>query len=368
MTNVENLLRSLAAAPDYYELDSEHKEAVLSACREFLSAILKLQNDDLSGYLWEEVDRAYTRLGDRAIYKEVSPPRRANLEYEQQLVRIWKRFTNSNAIHLELGVSTAWPEARAAEYVRTEAIGDIIRLDLDPAVELDIVSSATALPFRAASIDRISSNSMLEHLAYPHEVLREAHRILKPGGVITAIVPFHFVQHAFPDDYLRYTGSFFKEVCAEVGFTEVYVDTQSTSGVYYTLHQLAKSALVASHIDARARQLGITFHVGIMALLMIGQALDRDMVGEGASHWHSTLVVAVKAGEYEAPTEDRIDRARPFLERHAHLLQCPRTQRRLVRSGEDLVSDDGTARYRIVHGVPHVVVAHTEAFERALRG
>src|SRR5260370_16766552 len=146
----------------------------------------------------------------------------------------------------------------------------------------------------------------------------EDYRVFRAGGVSVTNATFHFVEHAWPDDYLRYTGSFFKEVCSDIGFTEVYVDTQSASGFYYTLHQLAKGTFAAPHIEPASRRLGTEFHVGIMALLIMGQALDRDMVGEGASHWHSTLAVAVKGADYHPPPP-RITRTLPFVAHHPNI-------------------------------------------------
>ncbi len=46
---------------------------------------------------------------------------------------------------------------------------------------------ALALPFEDATFDHVWMMWLLEHLAYPVEALREAHRVLVPGGAITAI-------------------------------------------------------------------------------------------------------------------------------------------------------------------------------------
>lgn len=58
-----------------------------------------------------------------------------------------------------------------------------------------LLADAHALPFRDASFDLVVSLAVLEHIRYPHVMMREVHRILRPGGVlfgsVTYLVPFH---------------------------------------------------------------------------------------------------------------------------------------------------------------------------------
>jgi len=55
-------------------------------------------------------------------------------------------------------------------------------------VEATLVNAdALALPFEDRSFDRVWMMWFLEHVADPVEVLREARRVLEPGGAITAI-------------------------------------------------------------------------------------------------------------------------------------------------------------------------------------
>ena len=48
---------------------------------------------------------------------------------------------------------------------------------------------ATQLTFPDASFDRVIATHVLEHLYQPHKVLREWIRVLKPGGVISLVLP-----------------------------------------------------------------------------------------------------------------------------------------------------------------------------------
>lgn len=48
---------------------------------------------------------------------------------------------------------------------------------------------ATSLSFADNSFDRVIATHVLEHLVQPHVVLREWMRVLKPGGVLTLVLP-----------------------------------------------------------------------------------------------------------------------------------------------------------------------------------
>jgi predicted O-methyltransferase YrrM len=299
------------------------------------------------------VDRLRHLDGD--IFKGVNPRAKVNAEFEEALLESRRRFADRKAVHLELGTWTAWPAERANEYVENERLGDMIRLDMNPEYSLDIAASVTALPFADETVDRISSNSLLEHVAYPHEVLREAYRVLRPGGMLITTVPFHFVQHDCPRDYLRYSGEFFQDVCGDLGFSNVFVDTTSTSGLYYTLHQFAKAAIVnAEHPHASTARLA---HLTVIGLLAALQGMDSAFHADGASFWHSTRMIAVKDGDY-APRNDTFDRTQPLYKRFLQYLICPRTGLPIVEQNDQLVSLDRSQTYDIINNVPNMFVLH----------
>lgn len=67
-----------------------------------------------------------------------------------------------------------------------------LRLDIDPAVEPDIIGTMTDMSAVAdASVDAVYSSHNIEHL-YPHEVpvaLSEFRRVLRPGGFAVVTCP-----------------------------------------------------------------------------------------------------------------------------------------------------------------------------------
>lgn len=48
---------------------------------------------------------------------------------------------------------------------------------------------ATDLPYEDKSFDRLIATHVLEHLYEPHRVLREWRRVVRPGGVVTVLLP-----------------------------------------------------------------------------------------------------------------------------------------------------------------------------------
>lgn len=51
------------------------------------------------------------------------------------------------------------------------------------------VEDASRLSFPDATFDRLIAAHVLEHLYYPHIILREWFRVIKPGGTLTIILP-----------------------------------------------------------------------------------------------------------------------------------------------------------------------------------
>lgn len=61
------------------------------------------------------------------------------------------------------------------------------------------VADGVQLPFRDASFDLILLVDILEHTAYPDRIVAETRRLLAPGGVVIATVPWAY------HPYVRYT-------------------------------------------------------------------------------------------------------------------------------------------------------------------
>lgn len=73
------------------------------------------------------------------------------------------------------------------------------------------------LVFADESFDLVLLSDVLEHIYSPKEFLREASRVLVPGGNIVIGVPFLYWVHEAPHDYFRYTEFCLKRMLDEAG-------------------------------------------------------------------------------------------------------------------------------------------------------
>lgn len=101
-----------------------------------------------------------------------------------------------------------------------------IVVDLVPDMGVNAICSATHLPFRSNSVDRILCFNVLEHVFDYSLALAEIWRVLKPEGILYGRVPFLFGIHNDPCDYWRYTKMAIEEILLRANFRELHIKTQ----------------------------------------------------------------------------------------------------------------------------------------------
>jgi SAM-dependent methyltransferase len=69
----------------------------------------------------------------------------------------------------------------------------------------DLEWNGRQIPLRTCSVDNALATEVFEHCPDVELVLREAHRVLKPGGKLFFTVPFLWPLHCVPHDEYRYT-------------------------------------------------------------------------------------------------------------------------------------------------------------------
>ena len=337
----------------YAGLDTPEHERLRSALLDVIDEALR---SGASPALGEQAERALAeQLGDPVqhsrFYDGVSTYRWGHDRwFHDQREQAEARFAGSGAVHLELGTWTAWPTERATALADADDLAEVIRLDFEPTYELDVVADARLLPFRDASLDRISADSVIEHVPHPHLVLAECFRVLKPGGMLKLVTPFAFNLHGYPDDYLRYTPSWYRTILGEVGFETVAADVEATRGLFYTLHNAAKSAVIDPEgPDAAALR---TLHLLVLELLGALVPLDDGFTNGGRNWFTAVECFALKAGGYSPPHRERRWNV-PWVDRTIDLLSEPGIDSELYRDGDRLVARQTGATYPIREGIPH---------------
>lgn len=73
------------------------------------------------------------------------------------------------------------------------------------------------LPLADASYDHVLLINVLEHVFEYRKLLREAARVVRPGGSVAIVVPFLFPVHPSPSDFWRFTLQALERECVHAG-------------------------------------------------------------------------------------------------------------------------------------------------------
>lgn len=90
--------------------------------------------------------------------------------------------------------------------------------------KVDVFYDGHTLPFEGDHFDSIFSSEVFEHVFNLPEIMKELHRVLKPGGLILVSCPFAFGEHEAPADYARYTSFAIKSLFTSHGFEVVHYE------------------------------------------------------------------------------------------------------------------------------------------------
>jgi SAM-dependent methyltransferase len=87
------------------------------------------------------------------------------------------------------------------------------------------------LPIPDASYDHVLLINVLEHIYDYKNLLKEAARVLKPGGSLVVVVPFLFPVHPSPGDYRRFTDEALRRELEALALSDVRIEPLG-SGVF----------------------------------------------------------------------------------------------------------------------------------------
>lgn len=110
------------------------------------------------------------------------------------LTELFRAYIPEHAVCLEVGCgdgATAgpWLQGHGRAYVGVDISEPAVRRAKSHDLNVALVNDAASLPFADESFDVVLLIEVLEHLFLPNEAVKEAHRVLKRGGILLATVP-----------------------------------------------------------------------------------------------------------------------------------------------------------------------------------
>lgn len=106
----------------------------------------------------------------------------------------------------------------------------------DSNIQPDFTWDGIKMSFDNEQFDCAFGTEVLEHCPEPEIVLKEVHRVLKPGGVFFFTVPFLWNLHETPNDEYRYTPFALERHLKNAGFKEI--ELKATGGWHAAMAQM----------------------------------------------------------------------------------------------------------------------------------
>jgi SAM-dependent methyltransferase len=94
----------------------------------------------------------------------------------------------------------------------------VSRIGLPHSGNVDLFGDVMAFPLVNDSVDLFLSSSVMEHVRDPERGIAEMARVIKPGGLVYAEIPFIRSFHMAPEDYQRYSISGIDALFSRHGF------------------------------------------------------------------------------------------------------------------------------------------------------
>lgn len=86
----------------------------------------------------------------------------------------------------------------------------IVAINIDPSTEPDVLRAADDSGLADGGFDAVWCFNLLEHVPDPHAVIAEVIRVCKPDGLVLIATPFLLGLHGFPDDFSRYSPTWYR--------------------------------------------------------------------------------------------------------------------------------------------------------------
>jgi SAM-dependent methyltransferase len=165
-----------------------------------------------------------------------------------------------------------------------------VNVNIGPFANVDVVADAHHLPYADGSVDAIFCEAVLEHLAQPHEAVKEMFRVCRSGASVYANTPFMQAYHGYPNHFQNFTLSGHEQLFANAGF---HVRESGTAvGPVFTLFDLGRR-FVSEYAPRPFRPI---LQVALLALRYLLLPLSRRLTSRPNAYVlaSTTYVVAQK--------------------------------------------------------------------------
>ena len=231
--------------------------------------------------------------------------------------RLAKDKLNSSRVHLEEFVKRAANSVAQSSRVLDAGAGsglyshlfdkmayeaaDFCKVD-ETYVHLTYECNLESIPVEDERYDLVLLTQVLEHLPDPLAVLKELHRVLRPGHRVWLSQPFYYEEHEQPYDFYRYTQFGLKYLLEGAGFKiEEIFWLEGYMGTLAYQFDLASRCLPIrpAHYGGRmagvaAATLAILLRPWLSALSLLYARLDARHRYTGAGHCKNYCVIAQK--------------------------------------------------------------------------
>lgn len=193
------------------------------------------------------ITSTYHRLKTRLVNRSRLYPGLLSPRY-YMLSELRRRFAELISTHrtdlaggllLDLGCGSMPYRPLFAPYVKCYLGAD---LPDNPEADLRIPVDGR-LPLGDRTVDMVFSSQALEHVVNPPAYLAEAHRVLRPGGLLMLSTHGYWMYHPHPTDYWRWTGSGLQKIITDAGF--VIEQIEGVMGLAATAMHLLQDAFYA---------------------------------------------------------------------------------------------------------------------------
>lgn len=142
------------------------------------------------------------------------------LHYRKLFADLEKSATRAHGALLDIGCGNKPYEKMFAGKITSYTGCDVVQSSEQ---RVDIICPATAIPVPDASFDTVVCTQVIEHVADHRALLAEAHRVLRPDGVLILSGPMYWHLHEEPHDFFRFTEYGLRWLLEQAGFEKIEI-------------------------------------------------------------------------------------------------------------------------------------------------